>query len=151
MESQTYLKNIKVSPKKMRMILPAIKKLTPSDSLDYLMYHPGSVTRIYYKAIHSAIHNAIITLKVDASVLQFKLFTIEGARVLKRFRPGSRGTAKPIKRKYSHIKIILAAKKQAKKLASEPKTEKVKIDEKKEIKAKEVKKPARKKVVKKEA
>jgi len=116
MESLTYLKNIKVSPKKMRMMLPAIKKLAPQDSLDYLMYNPGSVAKVYYKAIHSAIHNAIATLKVDANVLQFKLFTIEGARVLKRYRAGSRGTAKPIKRKYSHIKIILVAQKQSKKI-----------------------------------
>lgn len=107
MESQTYLKNIKLAPKKMRMMLDTIKKLEPHAALDYLLYAPSKEAKIYYKAIHSAISNAKLTLKVNADVLQFKLFTIEEGRALRRYKSGARGSVRPIKRRYSHIKIIL--------------------------------------------
>ena len=68
----------------------------------------------FYKAIKSAIDNAKYALKVSDDLLEFKLFTVEQGNALKRFRPGGRGTAKPYKKKYSHIKIVLTVK-QAKK------------------------------------
>ena len=91
----------------MRMVLDTIKKLEPNAALDYLMYSPTKEAKIYYKAIHSAISNAKQTLKVQADVLQFKLFTVEEGRALRRYKSGARGSVRPIKRRYSHIKIIL--------------------------------------------
>lgn len=107
MESQTYIKNVKISPKKLRFILPAIKKHSPLNSLDYLLYTPRKSSRILYKAIHSAISNARTTLKVRDDVLKFKLLTVEEGVKIKRQRAGSRGMVKPIIRRLSHIKIVL--------------------------------------------
>ena len=112
MESKTYLKNLRVSPKKLRFFLPAIKKMNPSMVLDYLYYSPNKTAKILYKAIKSAITNAKNTLKADGDLLEWKLLTIEQGQILKRFKPGGRGTAKPIKKRFSHIKIILKAKEQ---------------------------------------
>ncbi len=109
MEVQTYIKNLKITPKKLRFLLPAIKKMTPVESLDYLYYTPKKGAKIFYKAIKSAINNAKQTMKVDENLLKFKLLTVEEGRTLKRFRAGSKGVAKPIKKEYAHIKIILAA------------------------------------------
>ncbi|MFA9288827.1 MAG: 50S ribosomal protein L22 [Weeksellaceae bacterium] len=110
MESRTYMKDIKESPKKLRFLLGEVKKRSPQEALDYLMYSPRKPARIYYKVIQSAINNAVNTLKVGADMLQFKLLTVEQGRVLKRYTAGSRGTAKPIKRAYSHIKVVLVEK-----------------------------------------
>lgn len=139
MESLTYLKNIKLTPKKMRMMLDNIKKLQPQAALDFLMYTPNKEAKVYYKAIHSAINNAKQTLKVSADVLQFKIFTIEEGRALRRYVTGSRGTMKPIKRRYSHIKIILIENPQ---LKAEPKKP-AKVTKKEAVKA-----PVEKKVAK---
>jgi large subunit ribosomal protein L22 len=110
MESNTYIKNVKVSPRKLRFLLPGIKKLSPSTSLDYLLYSPQKGAKVFYSAIHSAISNAKNTLKVSPDLLQFKTLTIEEGNVLKRYNPGGRGTAKPFKRRMAHIKITLTAK-----------------------------------------
>ena len=110
MESKAYFINLPVSPKKVRFYLPAIKKRKPIDSLDYLYYERTDAAGILYKAIKSAISNARQLLKVDDNLLNFKLLTIEQGQKLKRYRPGSRGNAKPINRRMSHIKIILEAK-----------------------------------------
>ena len=116
MESLTYQKNLKVSPKKLRMIRDNIYKMSPKEALDYLLYAPTKPAKTYYKVLNSAIQNAVNSLKVQADVLQFKLLTIEEGRKLSRFKAGSKGMAKPIVRRYSHIKVILVEKAQSKKI-----------------------------------
>jgi large subunit ribosomal protein L22 len=125
MESRTYLKNISNSPKKLRFYLPVIKKMSPESALDYLYYSPQRSAKVLYQALKSAITNAKHLLKVDEDLLEWKLFTVEEGQKLKRYKPGGRGTAKPYKVRFSHIKIVLGAKqaviKQEKKV--EPKKE----------------------------
>lgn len=110
-ESKTYLKNINISPKKLRFYFNSIKNMDPSSAVESLFYGRQRATRILYQAIKSAISNAKQSLKVTEDLLKFKVFTIEEGQKLKRYRPGSRGTPKPIVKRKSHIKIILVAKK----------------------------------------
>jgi ribosomal protein L2 len=107
--SNSIFQKLHISPKKLRFILPEIKKMTPAQSLDHLFYSPRKGSRIFYKAVKSAIDNAKYTLKVSEDLLKFKVFTVEQGNVLKRFRPGGRGTAKPYKKRFSHVKIVLEA------------------------------------------
>lgn len=107
MESLTYQKNLKSTPKKMRMYRELIVSMKPVDALKYLMYTPTKSAKLYYKVIKSAINNATATLKVSADMLKFKLLIVEEGRKLKRFKAGSKGMAKPIEHKYSHIKVVL--------------------------------------------
>jgi len=110
MEIKAYIKNLKISPKKLRLLLPEIKKIGPSKSLTYLFYSPKKPARIFYKAIKSAIDSAKSVFKINEDLLKFKLLTVEEGRKLKRYQPGGRGTMKPFMRLSSHIKIILEAK-----------------------------------------
>ncbi|MEK7495416.1 MAG: uL22 family ribosomal protein [Patescibacteria group bacterium] len=110
METKAYFVNLPVSPKKARFYLPAIKKLKPAESLEFLMYENTDASEILYKAIKSALSSARQILKVEDNLLNFKLLSVEQGQKLKRYRPGSRGNAKPINRRMSHIKIILEAK-----------------------------------------
>ncbi|KKQ02143.1 MAG: 50S ribosomal protein L22 [Candidatus Roizmanbacteria bacterium GW2011_GWA2_36_23] len=129
MESRTYLKNLRISPKKLRFYLPAIKKLIPQQAIEHLFYVNQKAGRILYNALKSAINNAQNTLKVQPDLLKFKLLTIEEGQKIKKYQPGGRGTVKPIMKRYSHIKIIIESSEQA----NEAKTVKV---EKAEVKNK---------------
>ena len=140
MESKAYFINLPVSPKKIRFYLPAIKKLKPTDSLDYLFYERTDAASILYKAIKSAIANARQLLKVEDNLLNFKLLTVEQGQKLKRFRPGSRGNANPINRRMSHVKIILKASKEAVKPVKS--VESVKLDKKLKAPKLKIGKPA---------
>ncbi len=111
MESTTYLKNIRVSPKKLRFFLTAVKSKSPALVLDYLFYARQKPAKILYQAVKSAITNAKNTLKVSEDLLEWKLFTVEEGQKLKRYRPGGRGTVKPLRIRFSHIKIKLGVKK----------------------------------------
>ena len=144
MESTTYLKNLKVAPKKLRFYLPVIKKMTPAQAAEMLYYEPNKPARTFYQAIKSAISNAKSYLKVNEDLLQFKLLTVEEGIKLKRYNPGARGTAKPYVKRFAHIKIVLGASQPV--IVDQPKS-KVKKDEKAEAAsdAEVAKEPAAKK------
>jgi large subunit ribosomal protein L22 len=134
MESQTYIKNVKISPRKLRFYLKAVKKMTPEESLKFLYYGKQRGTRVLYKAIESAIANATRALKTETSLLNFKLLTVEGGLVAKRYKPGARGNVRPILKRMSHVKIVLETK-EVKKAATP-------VQKKEETKKLEVEKPA---------
>jgi len=140
METTAYLKNLRISPKKLRFLLPEVKKLKPVSSLKYLMYTQKKGAEILYKAIESSINNAKNTLKVDPDLLKFKALIIEEGQKLKRYRPGGKGGTKPFRKRFSHIKIVLEAEKPAvKKEVIEKKTSAAKvIGPKKTIKSKKL-------------
>ena len=143
MESLTYFKNLKSSPKKLRMMLNIIKRMSPREALDYLLYAGNEQAAVYHKVIKSAIANATNTLKLKDDMLKFKLLTIEEGHVLKRYKPGSRGMAKPIKRRLSHIKIILVEdKKSAVAKAKADKEVKTKVESKEKVVEKKVSRKA---------
>lgn len=111
MESRHLLKNVNVSLRKLRMFLPEIKKMSPSQARETLTFMPHSAAKVLGGAIKTAIANAESTLKVPESMLEFRCLKADQGLVIKRFRAGSRGTARPINRRMSHITIILGVKK----------------------------------------
>ena len=131
MESTTYLKNVRIAPKKLRFFTEYIKKLSPSKAIEQLLYSTEKPSQIFYKSIKSAVSNAKQTLKVGDDLLQFKTLTIEEGQKMKRYRPGGRGTARMIRKRSSHIKIVLTVKADAvvNKKTKEPKVEPVKAIE----------------------
>ncbi len=106
-ESTAYIKNLRISPKKLRFLVDDTKKRKPSEVLDYLFYSPTKSARVFYKAIKSAIDNAKNNLKLNENDLIFKTLTVEEGQKSKKYRAGGRGVAKPLVRRYSHIKVVL--------------------------------------------
>ena len=111
MESRSYFKNQKSTPDKFRIITAQIKGLNPVQATKKLETMNKKAAGLLNKMVKSAIVNAKQTLKVDESMLEFKLLTIEEGQKLKRFRPTSRGMAKAFLRRMSHVKIILTPRK----------------------------------------
>lgn len=109
MESQTYIKNLDVSPKKLRFFVPTIKKMSPAQAVVALGYSPQRPARIFYKAIQSAIASARLALKVGDDLLQFKTLLVEEGQKTKRYRPAGRGGVHTIRKRFAHIKIVLEA------------------------------------------
>lgn len=106
MEFKSEQKHLLLSPRKIRPVVDVIKKLTPVKALDALPFIKKRASEYLYKVIKSALANA--TQKgADANSLIFKEIQIgEGPR-LKRGNLVSRGRWHPIKKRMSHIKVIL--------------------------------------------
>ncbi|MFZ6035076.1 MAG: large ribosomal subunit protein uL22 [Patescibacteria group bacterium] len=128
MKSTTYLKDLRIPPKKLRFYLDQVKKMTPNEALKHLYYGKQRSTQVLYKSIQSAVANAVSALKTTSDLLKFELLTVEEGQTLKRYLPGARGNVKPIKKHMSHVKIVLISKEAAKPVQ--------KIEEKKETEAK---------------
>ncbi len=132
MESQTVIKNVRISPKKLRFLVDAIKNLKPEESLNYLLYINKKGGILLFNAIKSAVSSAQNALKATPDMLKFKALIIEEGQKLKRYRPGGKGGIKPFKKRFAHIKIVLEA-------AYPPKKEKEIIKPVKEVKEEKIK------------
>ena len=111
MEKKFVFKNLPISPKKLRFLLPPLRKISPVGALDYLFYMPKKGAKILRKAVKSAIDAVKSSLKIEENKLKFKTLAVDEGRKLKRFRPGGRGTVKPIVRRFSHLTIVLTDEK----------------------------------------
>lgn len=130
MEFKAEQKYMLISPRKVRPVVAQIKKLTPARAVEILPFIKRRPSEVLRKVIKSAIANANAK-GANIAELVFKEIQIgEGPR-LKRGQPVSRGRWHPIKKRMSHIKVILT---------TEAKTEnKVEVKKENKIEAKEIK------------
>ena len=147
MEAKAYLNDVHSTPKKLRILVDEIKKLSPLQAMEKLMYSPKKSAKVLYKVIKSAVDNAKATLQIDERLLKFKSLQVDQGHGLKRYNPGSRGSAKPYRKQFAHVLVVVRADVAPLKA----KTEGKKPEEKKEEVKNEVKpvKPKALKVAKK--
>jgi len=100
------LKFLRVSPKKVRAVLPKLKGKSAQEALQYLKFIPKKFSRELAKLIQSAISNAE-NKGFDKERMVIKEFVCNEGPRLKRFRPGHRGMAFPYTRKLCHLKVVL--------------------------------------------
>lgn len=107
MEVLSLTRNARMSPKKMRDVARIIQGRKAAAAVDYLTLIPRKSARLINKTLKSAIANAENNNNLSADDLTIKSAIIENGPVLKRFKAGARGTAKPRRKKMSHIRIVL--------------------------------------------
>lgn len=110
MEAKASVTDVHSTPKKLRILLTDIKKMSPVKAMDHLFYSPKKSATILYKVIKSAVDNAKATLQIDANLLEFKLLKVDQGHALRRYNPGSRGNAKPYRKQFSHINVVVGVK-----------------------------------------
>lgn len=122
-------KYIGTSPEKLRLVAHAIKKnFSAEKSLILLDQIPQKSGMSLAKTIRQAIANAVNNGKQQAADLKIKRISIDEGPFLKRFKPVSRGTAHSMKRRTSHITVILEAPDDKGKRVKEQESKKEKIN-----------------------
>jgi large subunit ribosomal protein L22 len=100
-------KNVRISPRKVRLLLNPLKGRTVDEAVAILRNVPMPAARKVEKIVKSAAANAENNYSLDIDSLRIKsAIANEGTR-LHRFRAGARGRAKPWTRRYSHITIVV--------------------------------------------
>ena len=107
MEVIAIAKNVRLSPKKVRLVVDQIKKLKPQDAVKILDFVPKGSSAILKKVISSAIANARNNNNLPEDTLVFKQIQVGKGVVFKRYRPVARGRAHSILKRTSHIKVVL--------------------------------------------
>lgn len=110
MEVRAQIKYVRISPIKVRFLVDSLKRMSAQVALDHLGLSQLRTAKVLYKAIQSAVSNGKMLPGFDPKKAQFKTLMIDEGPVLKRYRAGSRGMARPYVRKSSHITVVLEQK-----------------------------------------
>jgi large subunit ribosomal protein L22 len=129
------LNNYRQSPRKVRLVASLISGKSVVDALAILPHVAKRSAKPLATLINSAVANAKHNFSLSADTLIVKEFRVDAGATMKRSMPRAHGSAFPIRKRTSHITLILAPKAEA--LPASKKADKT-------VKA-EVKKPAVKK------
>lgn len=108
MEIRSIYRGAHLSAFKCREVTREIQGLTVSGALDLLTHTPRKAARFVEKTLRSAVANAEHNANLRADRLLVKEAVVGEGPTLKRFQPKARGSAGPIRKRTSHIRIILA-------------------------------------------
>lgn len=134
MEYIAIAKNIKISPRKMRLVANEVKKQNISNALASLTVMNKRAAGPIQKALNSAIANAANNFNARKDALSIHDIIITEGLAAKRFHFAGRGRSRPYKRRQSHIRVVLT---DGSKAAQAPVVQGEVVNEK--VEAKEVK------------
>jgi large subunit ribosomal protein L22 len=97
----------KISAFKAREVTRAIQGMPASDALDLLRFTPKKAAGLVSKTLKSAIANAENNNNLNVANLVVKEAVVGEGPTLKRSQPKARGSAGPIRKRTSHIRVIL--------------------------------------------
>ena len=103
-------KYVRVSPRKVQIVIDLIRGKQVDDALAILMYTPKSAAPVVEKLLNSAIANAENNLEMSRENLYVAEVYANQGPTLKRYWARSHGRADLIKKHASHITIVLDQK-----------------------------------------
>lgn len=111
-EVKAFARGVHVSPRKARLVSDLLKSLPVADALIQLEFLTKKAALPIKKLINSAIANAGHNHQIEADRLFVKHLSIDGGRVYFRYTPRAQGRAFPVRKRTSHINLILGVNKQ---------------------------------------
>ena len=108
MEYRAIYRYTDVSARKVRLFATLIRGRMADEALELLKYLPNKSARLLEQVVKSALGNAEDRGARNVDDLVVVESRVDGGPIMKRIMPRARGTAYPIKRRYSHIYITLS-------------------------------------------
>jgi large subunit ribosomal protein L22 len=131
MEARAQARYVRVTPMKARRVIDLIRGMNATDAQAVLKFAPQAASEPIGKVLDSAIANATNNHAMDARSLVVSEAFVDEGPTMKRIRPRAQGRAYRIRKRSSHITVVLtdgtapapvvrAAAKPAAKPASKP-------------------------------
>lgn len=108
MDVKAILKDVRISPIKLRLMVDLIRGKDAQDALNILTNYNSKPARIVKKVVESAIANAVNNNNLNKDKLYIKRAVVDQASTLKRRVPGSRGSVDKFYHRRSHVTIEVA-------------------------------------------
>jgi len=108
MEVKAIYKDFRMSPQKVREVVRQIQGLPAVEAAAKLMFVPRKSAKAVAKTLNSAIANAENNHDLKREDLIVQEATAGKGHVMKRFRPRARGSASPILKRSTNIRIVLS-------------------------------------------
>ncbi|MEG0025668.1 MAG: 50S ribosomal protein L22 [Bacilli bacterium] len=110
MEAKAIARGLRISPRKTRLVVDLIRGKNVKEADIILTNLNKEASRLTKKVVVSAVANAENNLGLDKENLYVKEAFVNEGKTLKRFRYGSRSHIDPIKKRTSHITIVVSDK-----------------------------------------
>ena len=107
MEVKARLRFVRIAPRKARLVADLIRGKRSEEALNILNFTKKAAAKILIKLLKSAIANATQKKTVDIDRLYVKQIMVDQGPTMKRFQPRALGRATTVRRRTSHINIIL--------------------------------------------
>ena len=110
MEAKASLNYARISCRKVKIVLDIIKNKSVAEALAILKHTPKAASELVYKLVASAAANAENNFSMDTSKLYISEAYANQGPTLKRIRPRAQGRAFRIRKRTSHITVVVAEK-----------------------------------------
>src|SRR5512134_3098792 len=107
METRAVSKHLRISPQKARLVGDMIRGKRVEEALMILDFVPRKAARMISKTLRSVIANAENTQRVDVDRLFVSRIVVDEGVTLKRFLPRAHGRATGLKKRSSHVTIVV--------------------------------------------
>ncbi|MDR2862056.1 MAG: 50S ribosomal protein L22 [Syntrophobacterales bacterium] len=107
METKAVARYVRISPQKARLVVDLIRGRKVDEARVILEFTRKKAAVIVSKLLKSAVANASQKPDVDENILYVKKIFVDQGPALKRWRARAQGRAASIKKRMSHITIVL--------------------------------------------
>jgi len=108
MEAKAILKYARITPRKARRVVDLIRDKNAGDALVFLKFMPYRGARFVEKLLKSAMANAEQKKAVNPDEMKIAKVLVDQGPVMKRVLPRAMGRANVIRKRSSHITLILS-------------------------------------------
>ena len=108
MEARAQARNVSVSPTKARRVVDLIRGLPAGDAQTVLEFAPQAASVPVGKVVASAVANAVNNHDMMAGDLFISAAYVDEGPTMKRIRPRAQGRAYRIRKRTSHITVVVS-------------------------------------------
>jgi len=112
MQAKAVAKYVRISPRKVRQVVNLIRGKKISDAFAILQFTPNGSTDDVAKVLKSAVANAGHNFDMKVDDLIITEICVDQGPTLKRIRPRAMGRADQIRKRTSHITVVVGEKKE---------------------------------------
>ena len=110
MEAKAYLRNVRIAPRKVQIVLDLIRGKDPDTAMAILRHTPKAACEPLEKLLKSAIANADHNFNMDVNNLYVAECFVCPGPIMKRIRPRAQGRAFRVFKRTSHVTLVLKEK-----------------------------------------
>ena len=107
MEVTAHARNIRIAPRKVRLLVDSVRGMAVNRAMSQLQLMPQKGAREVFKTVKSAVANAENNYQLDPNDLYIARIFANEARMLKRWRPRAHGRVSPQLSRSSHITVVV--------------------------------------------
>ena len=108
MEVRALSKNVRISPEKARHVARLLQGKSVTEALAIVDLSPRKAARLLGATLRSAVAKAENNAELKRQNLVVKTAVVGAGPIIKRFRPKARGSAGRIRKRTSHLEIVLS-------------------------------------------